>query len=258
MKQAIRALGWATNIFWAILLFFTITSVYSAFQIRPGFGEPYTTASGSSLITSLPFYINNRGLYDITNLNVTTLVGDNLGNPISDSSTFVPIVPHGKNVTGTHNMTIDMMNITGNRLSHLLFNDSILDINLALKLDYANTVPFMISTNLTMPWGAPMNNLTIGNISVTPYNMTHVRVSVPVSFENHSFLSLNGAMRLELVNYSGQVVGNGSSDLNVLPENAYGESIVVLSSNSLANVREARLYFQTTVLNYGPVVISLV
>ena len=258
MRQAIRALGWAINIFWAILLFFTITSVYSALQIRPGFGEPYTTASGSSMIASLPFYISNGGFYDINNLNVTTLVGDNLGNPISDSSTFVPVIPHGRNVTGTHDMKIDMMNITSNRLSHLLFNDSVLNIDIALKLDYANAVPFKISTNLTMPWGAPMNNLTIGNISVTPYNTTHVRVSVLVNFENHSFLNLNGAMRLELVNYSNQVVGSGSTDINVPPEGGYGESIEVLSSSNLANVREARLYFQTSVLNYGPVVISLV
>jgi hypothetical protein len=258
MRQAIRALGWAINIFWAILLFFTITSVYSALQIRPGFGEPYTTASGSSLIASLPFYISNGGFYDLTNLNVTTQVKDNIGNPISDSSTFIATIPHGRNVTGAHDMAISMENITSNRLSHLLFNDSVLNVDIALKLDYANVVPFKISTNFTMPWGAPLNNLTVSNISAAPYNMTHARITVLVSFENHSYLGLNGAMRLELVNFFNQVVGSGSTDINVPSRSGYGGSIEVLSSSNVANVREARLYFQTSVLTYGPVVISLV
>ncbi len=256
MRRAIRTIGWATNIFWIILLLFTITTVYSALQIRPGFGEPYTSASSSTLTVSLPFYIDNGGLYDITNLEVETSIKDDRDTLISDSSTIVPAIPHGKNVSATHNMAIDVSHMTSQDLSHLLLNDSLFNIDIVLGLDYANAVPFKVSTNFTMPWGAPLSNLTIGDVSVT-YNLTHVRVSVFVSFENHSFFDLNGVMQLEVMDITSQVIGSGMTSIYVPQDGDFEDNVEVLLSGSPANIREAHLYFLTSVFNYGPVVIAL-
>lgn len=255
MKTVIRALGWATYIFWIILLFFSVTAAYSAFQLGQGFalGEPRTSTSNGTVTMSLPFYINNVGFYDIANLNFKTSVRDRFGAPVSDSSTFVQLIPRGDNSSITHNITLNANSMTSSQLSHLLFADSNLTVEASLKLDYAKIIPFEISTNFTMPWGAPLHNLTIGRIS-----MSGTRATVPFSFENHSFFELNGTMRLEIVDNLNQIVGQGTA-LPILapPQSSYWSSLDVTVSGDPANIRTARLYFQTSVFSYGPVVIPL-
>jgi len=253
MKQAIRALGWATNIFWIILLFFTATALYSAFQLRPEFGEPYAQTSGDTLTMSLPFSIGNGGYYDISNMNLTTLVKDTNGSLISDSSTFVPLIRRGGNASVIHNMSIRISQINTEKLSYLLFNDSALNVDIALELNFANAVPFGISTNITMPWGAPLSNLTIEDISLSAFNATHFRIIAPISFENHSLFSLDGTMRLELVDNMNSVLGSGTA--NIPPNGGY-IPLELYVSNPL-DISEARLYFATSFFNYGPVVIPL-
>lgn len=253
MRQAIRALGWASNLFWIILLFFTVTAVYSAFQLRPGFDQPYETTSGGTFTVSLPFHIDNGGLYDISDVNLTTFIKDNYGSSISNSSTFVGLIPHSSNVSATHRMTVSVSQITAGNLSYLLLNDSTFKIDVALKLNYAHAVPFKISSNLTMPWGAPLSNLTLG----TP-SLTSTGAIIPISFENHSFFALAGTMRLEIVDNHNNAVGEKTTTLNVQSKSNYGTGLDVSISGDPRNIRAARLYFQTSVFSYGPVVISLV
>jgi hypothetical protein len=253
MRQAIRALGWASNVFWIILLFFTVTAVYSAFNLRPGFGQPYESTSGGTFTVSLPFHIDNGGLYDISDVNLTTLVKDDYGSSISNSSTFVRLIPHGSNVSATHRMSVSVSQITTGSLWYLLLNDSTFNVNVALKLNYARAVPFRISSNFTMPWGAPLSNLSLGTPSLTPSGAV-----IPINFENHSFFVLTGTMRLEIVDNHNNVVGENATALNVQSQSGYRTELDVSISGDPANIREARLYFQTSVFNYGPLVMSLV
>ena len=253
MRQAIRALGWASNVFWIILLFFTVTAAYSAFQLRPGFGVFSLTTSNGTFTVSLPFYVNNGGFYDISNLNLTTVVMDNRDSPISSSSTLVRVIPRGSNVSATHNMSISTSQITTQRLSYLLFSDTKLDVDIALKLIYANAVPFKISMNSTMDWDAPLKNLTLGLPSPTATGIV-----VPISFENNSFFELNGTMRLEIVGDMNKVLGQETININVQPKSSYKNTGVYVSIlGDPTSIREARLYFGTSVFNYGPVVIPI-
>ena len=258
MKQAVKALGWATSIFWVILLLFTITVVYSALQISPSFGEPSVSYSGDVLTTSLPLALYNGGFYDISKFNLTTLIRDQSGQTITASSTFVPIIGGGANTTITHTMSLSIEQLASGDLSDLLFKDGELDVEAILRLVYARAFPIEVSLNLSMPWGAPFANLTIGDVSVNPFNLTHVRILVPVSFENHSFLEMNGTARLEIIDQLNRVVGYGSAEFMVPPENRFETDVEVLMSGDPSNIREAHLYFQTTSFNYGPVVIPLV
>lgn len=257
MRQAIRALGWAANIFSIILLFFTVTAVYSAFRIRPEFGDHSVSTQGGTLTFTLPFLLNNGGFYDISNLNITTLVKDSDGSLMSSSSTFVPLISRGSNVSVTHNISISLSQMTTENLRRLLFNDSVFDVAASLKLNYAKAIPFEISINSTMPWGAPLHNLSIGDISVSPYNATHFRAIVPISFENHSFFSLNGTMRLELVDNINRLLGYGTANIDVPSQSGYSFSLEVFVSDP-TNIKEARLYFITSIFSYGPVVIPFV
>lgn len=257
MKTVIRALVWAIYIFWIILIFFSATAVYSGFQLANGFrfGEPQTSTFDGTVTTSLPLHIDNIGIYDITSLNLTTLVSDDLGTPISESSTLVPLIIRGENSSITHNITLNLHSMNYSQLSQLLFVDRNLTVDTIVSLNYARVIPFVFGTNLTMPWGAPLSNLTLGHVSINGTNVT-----VPFSFENHSFFELNGTIRLEIIDNLGSVVGLGTSPKILAPPqgNPYSSSVIVSVSGNPADVRTARLYFQTTVFNYGPVVIPLV
>jgi hypothetical protein len=254
MKQVIRALGWANAIFWIILLLFTITVVYSAVQIQPRFGEPSVTNLNGAFVVSLPLSIYNGGFYDINRFNITTQISDNRGSAINRSSTLVPILPKGKNTTIEHTMTLSIEQVAISNLSYLLLNDSELNVEAIVKLVYANAFPIEISTNFTTPWGAPFANLTLGNIAV----ISSTRVSMPLSFENHSFLGMNGTMRVEIIGSTNNVVGGTSVAFDASPETRFERNIEVTVSGSPAQVREARLYFETPFFDYGPVVFSLV
>ncbi len=257
MKQAVRALGWATSIFWIMLLLFTITAVYSAFQISPGFGDPSVSASGDTLIVSLPFDLYNGGFYDISRFNITTVVSDNHGSEISSSSTFVATISKGENTSITHNMSLSIGQMASSDLSFLLFNDSELNVTAILGLTYANAFPFEITVNISMPWGAPLANLAIRDISITPFNSTHVRAVVPLSFENHSYLEMSGTARLEIIDETGNVAGEGATIFYAPSESRFETNVEVILLSGTSSIREARLYFQTPLFTYGPVVIPL-
>jgi len=258
MKQAVRALGWAVGMLWIMLLLFTVSAVYSALQIRPSLGEPSAAASGSTLTASLPIVLYNGGFYDISQFNITTHIKDNRGATITGSSTLVALVSAGANVLITHSMSFSIEQATTSSLSHLLFNDSDLEIDAAVRLVYARVFPFEISLNSSMPWGAPFANLTRGSISVTPLNLTHITARVPLSFENHSFLALNGTLQLEIVDRTGYIVGRGSTAFNAPTDSRFETNIQIVASGDPADFREVRLNFQTLFFNYGPLVMSLV
>jgi hypothetical protein len=254
MKQAIRALGWANAIFWIILLLFAITIVYSAVQIQPRFGEPSVTNSNGTSVVALPLSIYNGGFYDINKFSITTQISDNQGSAISWSSTLVPILPKGENTTIEHKMILSIEQAATSNLSYLLFNDSELNVQAIVKLLYANAFPVEISTNFTTPWGAPFASLTLGNISV----ISPTRVSMPLSFENHSFLEMNGTVRVEIVDNANTVIGGTSVPFDAPPETRFERNIEITVSGSPTQIREARLFYETPFFDYGPMVISLV
>lgn len=258
MKQAVRALGWAINIFWIMLLLFTITVVYSALLIRPSFGEPLADSSSGTFTVSLPLALHNGGFYDISGLNITTRVTDSQGSLVTSSTTLFPLISGETSATIRHNMSISLEQASTTDLSHLLFMDSDLDVSAHLRLVYARVFPFEISFNTSMPWGAPFANLTLGGISVVPVNMTHSRILIPVSFQNHSFLEMNGTFNLETVDNMGNAVGTSSTSFDAQPGNPFGTTIEILISGNPANIRDARLSFQTPYFSYGPVVMPLV
>lgn len=253
MRQAIRAVGWATRVLSIALLVFTITIIYSGTQLRIGFAEPKTTVSNGTMTLSIPFNISNGGFYDISNLSLTTQVKAASGVSVSNSSTFIPLISKGKNVTAAHNLSLSLSDMLSKGLKNLLFNDSNLSVDMVLSLEFTRAISLQISSNSSMPWGAPLYNLTLGQPIIDGLN-----VAIPINFENHSFSSLNGTITLELFNDSNQRVGAGTTPINVPPGSIYSTSVRVLFSGDPRYIREARLRFDTSIFSYGPVVLPIV
>jgi hypothetical protein len=239
MKQAIRALAIATLILWILLIAFAITAVYSIMNLGIDFGETQFFSSDDNVVLSLPFSINNPGYYDISELNVTTHVTDYNGTLLALSETFVPLIASGSNVETAHNISIDLNDLFMG-YTEFLFNDSSFDLETFISLNFAHAIPVQISMNMTIPWGAPFSNLSIGEISVLPYNSTHSEVVIPLSFENHSFFDIVGTMRLEVYNDVDELVTSGQTSLDVPSNDRYvGQVEMYLSIGDRSKLTES-------------------
>jgi hypothetical protein len=257
MQMAIRALGWATKLLWIILIAIVITIAYSATQINIAFGEATTTVTEQAVKISMPINIHNAGLYDINQLNITTRITDQNGNPLVRDSTLTQVIPKGKDITTTHTITLNITKMLSEQ-NNLLFNDTTLTAFQYVAFKYANAIPLSVHANYTMQWGAPLGNLVISNPSYQPFNATHSIISVQVSFENHNqYIPVTGVTRIEIYNTRNTLKGAGTANIDAQPYTSCNTQVNVLVSNfrTLPPKGEIHVFFETSMFNYGPVVV---
>ncbi len=229
MNITIRMLSIATIILWLVILFFFVTAVYSFMNLGLKLGEVQMLPSTSGITFSLPFSINNNGYYEIADLNLTTCVTDSNETLISQTETFVQSIPQSTTINATHAIPIDLDSIMSLDYK-LLFEDSEFNIEILVGLNFARTVPIQLSTNSSIPWGAPFADFTVGSISITSLNLTHAKASVPISFENHAILDLSGILKLELYNNSQSIITSGEIIIDAPSKQSYNDSIIMYMS----------------------------
>ena len=230
MKIAIRMLGIATIILWLVLLFFSVTAVYSVMNLVVNLGEVQMLPSSKGITFSLPFSIDNNGYYEIADLNLTTRVTDPDGTLIDLTETFVQSIPRDTTVNATHTIPIDLDSILSMDYLPFLFEDSEFNAEIFVGLNFARAVPVQLSTNATIPWGAPLADFSVGSISVSPLNSTHAEASIPLSFENHAILDLTGTLTLELYNDSQNMITSEETIIRVPSQQSYSDRIVMYTS----------------------------
>ncbi len=222
-------------------------------QVRIEPGEPKEPfVSNGTLMASVPFAINNKGFYDISNLAITTYITDKNGTTISSSTTPPSSIPRDSKVPIPLNISINLNNITANTLTYMLTNDTVLNIEMLVALTYAHAIPLKISLNTTMPWGAPLYNLTMDGISAVAPN----QVNVSLSFDNHAFFSLDGTIDLEIWDSTG-AIGSNTTGISVSPGNSYDLPIPVTITGNPMDVTEVHLQIDTSLFSYGPVVMTV-
>jgi hypothetical protein len=227
MKIAIRMLGIATIILWLVIVFFSVTAVYSVMSLGVNLGEVQLLPSSKGITFSLPFSIDNNGYYEIADLNLTTRVTDSEETVLDLTETFVPSIPRGSAINASHTIPIDLDAILELDYLPLLLEDSEFNVELFVGLNFARAVPVQLSTNATIPWGAPLAQFSIGEISVSTHNRTHVEASIPVSFENHAILDITGTLRLGVYNDSESLITSGKTAVNAPSQQSYSDRIVM-------------------------------
>jgi hypothetical protein len=257
MQQTIRALGWATKLFWVILIFVAITIAYSATQISIDFGQPQTISSEQGVVMSFPISISNQGLYDLAQLNITTRIANENSRTLSIGSTTAQLVQRGKVETINNSVTISYAQIMAQ--SSLLFNDTLFTVFQYVSLNYANAIPTSAHANYTMQWGAPLSNLVISGPTYAPYNSTCSIVTVQLYFENHSqYIPVTGVARIEIYNTQQTLEGAGTANIEAQPNTSCNAQVNVLAANFLqvSPRGEIHLFFETPLFSYGPLVVS--
>jgi len=227
MKIVIRMLSIAAIILWIVILFFSITAVYSVMNLDINVGEVQMLPSSDGIAFSLPFSITNSGYYELADLNLTTSVTDPNGAVLNLTETFVPSILRGSNVNATHTISVDLNSILTGNQADLLLNDSSFNVEIFAALNFARAIPVQLSTNATIPWGAPFAHFSMGTIAVSPHNSTHAEATIPISFENHAVIDITGTLKVEVYNALNQHIASGTANVDAPSQQRYAEDLRV-------------------------------
>lgn len=251
MRQATRALGWATTAFWIVIAVFMVTCLYSAIQVIQAnmggspFGVPDVSSFNGTATVSLPFSFNNTGFYDISELNVTSRITEYTGVLISASRMNVSLIAAGSHIEETHNMSISLDQIVSKNLTHLLFGSGNFSVEFVVGLKFAHIFPFQVSVDTAMPWGAPFSNLSIGDVT---FDYVNQKATIPLSFENDSpYFDIVGNVNGRIYNHENVLVGSGTTALDAKSNEHYEDTLdlqVNPSTDLLELAERGRIVFR--------------
>lgn len=245
VRQTIRALGWAIIILWLITLLLPITIGLSLLKfLEPnaiGFREPTVSFSNGTFSLSAPFYINNTGYYDLSDMNITILIGSN-DKTISTFSTLLPNVPAGTMLNSSYDISFSLEEIASNSIE-LLTDDTDMNWSVSTFFRIAYAIALGVSTNMTIPWGAPFYNLTVSEVS---YDVSSQKLSASISFENHADFTSTGTISLEIYDNKSQLVGSTEKYLDVPSGETSSESFdLTIDPSKITEKTFVRVYFET-------------
>jgi hypothetical protein len=213
---------------------FSLLKIFEA-KNNVSIGEPSFNLSNGNFSISIPFYMNNTGFYDLSELYAYIKVYD--GNKvIAESSTNRLDVPAGEMVASNLSILINLEDIFSED-RELLTNDKELNVSASLHFRVAYALAFTVTTSSIVQWGAPFSNLTIQHID---RNETHQFFSV--SFFNNASFPISGPLRLEILNPSNITVGSMEQQINVPSKELY-QGLFEIRFSELTDGGIIRLYF---------------
>ena len=249
MRYSLRALRWASIVLWICFFLIIVTVVYSAFNIKVEVGDFQILAENENIVWAQPFVIDNAGFYDVSDLNITTILKDTNGTILVKGSSHIDEIPKKECSTVWHNVSINLEEIPNYQI--YLTNDAIFTIEQIIYLNFAKILPFSVKVNSTMAWGAPLYNLSISRPSVQHINSTHSNVSLNVSFENHSPISLEGTVKIEILNEYGEKIGVEEKSISVLNNSPYEETMEILvDASKITSYITVKVSFETSLFSY--------
>ncbi len=256
MDASIRVIGVASTFLWILLVAFFASAAYSVKDLHLDIKKPQLSLTQEGFVViSIPVKIENGGFYNLCDFNLTTMVADLNGSKITEGSTLIPVVRRGDKIDAFHNLTFSLSSFLLDKGVYYLFNDSHFNVTALISMKLAEVIPVQALSNFSVPWGAPLYNFHVGQPNLEPHNITHLKVYVPLSFENHSPVEVNGEIRLYM-HSDGETVGYGETTV-AAPQGALCTCLVLLYVEASRICEEGFLevYLSTQLFSYGPLVI---
>jgi hypothetical protein len=111
VQQITRAFSWTIAILWIVTLLLPITIAVSLLQFANsnniGFREPTFSYSNGNIFLSAPFYINNTGYYDLSDINITIGIKDG-DKALARFSRNYPPIPAGVLLNETYDASVSL------------------------------------------------------------------------------------------------------------------------------------------------------
>lgn len=252
MRIAIRIIGVATTVIWVFLILFSISAIYSMKDIRVNLGRASIgTTENHEVQFSFPVTIVNTGFYDLADFNISTVVFSSNSSKATEGFVYVPLVPHEHTINITHDLKLNVTELLQTN-QNLVFNDTELTANMTVCMKAANSIPIRASSNISVPWGAPLAKLAVNNPEFSTDNGIHPYVVVPVSFENHASFNLTGKIQLQVYNTTGSLVTQTETDIDVSQHSAYNGELELFIPLSTISGAHFKVFFYSTYFAYGP------
>jgi len=250
MKVPIRIIDIATVAFWVFLIIFSASAVYSMKDFRVNLGQEQTsTTQDHELLFSFPVSVVNPGLYEIADLNFSKTILDNTGSRIAGGSIYIPVIGQGQTINFTKSVELNVTDLLQTHQS-LLYDDTDLITITTLSMLVAGVIPVQASTNSSMQWGAPLYNLTVGTPQSAMITATQSLVTVPLSFENHAFFNLTGAVWLRAYGTNDELIGQGQTDIEVVQNSPYNGNLEVQVPSGAGFIARLEVFFVTDFFSY--------
>jgi hypothetical protein len=263
MKVPIRMISVATSFLWVLLIIFSVSAIYSMKDIRLDLGRPQiTTTPDNELVLGFPIGIVNNGYYNLDDFNVSTEIQDVQNSTMAQGFTFIPVIERGQTLNTTLQMSINVTDMLQTR-QNLIFNDTELQVNATVRMKAAELISLQVSSNITVPWGAPLYNLTFGTpkftVQIAPNSTKYYRVDIPTTFENHASFDLNGTAQLNIYSNRNTLTGTGKIVIKAPQQSTYQADLELdvpvadTTTNGRFEVFFAALFFNcgTLVIPYG-------
>jgi hypothetical protein len=190
-----------------------MTIAFSILQLansnNMGFREPIFSYSNGDIFLSAPFYINNTGYYDLSDINITIGMRDG-DKALARFSGNYPPIPAGVLLNETYDASISLAQIAS-KDGEIFVQDKTLNLDGYLFFRIAYLIGIGSSTNHAIKWGAPFFNLTISPLS---FNSSTQKLPLTISFENHAHFAVNGRMQLKMRNSESELVETNSKNIS--------------------------------------------
>ena len=183
-----------------------------------GIGEPIVTDDVVTL--TVPVDIHNGGYFDIQDLRLRFRVSDG-GQLLTEQATPASNVPAGQTEHLDLTLTLDLNEIPEEKLQDLVFNSTVLDVEVSLEVGYSlGLVKASATAHQEIEWEPMITDLTIetDNAQFTT-NGTSVDVAVPYSFRASEVAAGNTLdLRAQLSNAT-TIIGTSSETIVVQQQN---------------------------------------
>jgi hypothetical protein len=260
MKTPIRMMTLATSFLWILLMVASASIIYSTMDIRLDIGKPQISlTSENELSVEFQIGIINSGFYNLDDFNISTKIRDPQNTVAAQGSIYIPSIKKGE----TLNTTLQMRtNLTWMLQANqdLITKDAELRINADISAKTAGLFTLRVSSNLTMPWGAPLYDLTFASPRFTlqtySNSTNYYRIVIPVAFENHAFFDLDGSAKLDIYNNRNVLTGTGAVVFKTPQQSSFKADLQLdAPAASFSSGGHFEVYFSTSLFNYGPLVI---
>jgi len=262
MKVPIRMITVATSFTWILLIIFSVSAIYSMKDIRMDVGKPKTNITPDNyLMLDFPIGIVNGAYYNLNDFNISTEIHDAKEGALTRGFTFIPSIGKGETLNATHEMRINLTDMLQTR-QDLLVEDSEFRISTNVSMKAAELISLKVSSNLTLPWGAPLYNLTFAapkfTIHTAPNSTTYYTVAIPTTFENHAFFDIAGTVHLSMYDNRNVLKNTAEIIFKAQQQSSFKENLQF--DVPLAGIISSgyfKVALSTPFLDYGPLVIPI-
>jgi len=245
MKK-VKILGLVTTGVTILLSAFMISIIYSAQNVSFGLLEDVDVLwREGNVAISIPFYVKNRGFYDIEDVEIFFQLRDSKGQILAQSLNSLGAIRAGSEHVDYLNATLNPLSLFLNGFLYELLRNEPIELKAKASLNYALswlTLEAEVNTVLTPSSLAKglLRSLTkdfsinIGNPSLK-FNDEGIAINLPVSLNYTGWLPIeNLQLKLEARNSTGFIVGSGEITVEKLNPGQIQVSIIIIYNEELA------------------------